>query len=963
MPTFSLESSFSIPIKSTSTPFSTLSSSISGNSSTTSSSVKVPSIKDDITAIKVADKAFKFANPIKVNCEIAENTSQHENNSSTSQFTFGSSDKQVNNREKEEKIIEAPLEDALKTTDNSKADWECPDCWVKNKNDIEKCVCCGGKPGNKSLKSTHNKIDESQSNNTKNNSSLTVTGIATSSNSLNNQLQKTSQWKCQDCWVGNDNEVDKCVCCGASKHKDSSSIKDKINLSMEKEKKCDYSGFFKSNVSDKSVSGDDTKIESNNLKSTLKIPVTSNEPKNNRSFQEIAKSQKSNSWECHLCLVTNPNNLSRCQCCDIQRGLSKGPKVNFKFGINNTFKFGSALKEASLDKSTEVKVVGEDKTKVINNEATNNNLAKIPSFSFNLPIKKQKDNLEFASSKTEEPKLSFKFGISQQINTDKIKSDKKKSENLPEVSKVVETDEKLQEVPSVNILKPKTSFNSMSEIVPGTGKDTTLGSMTKSTNDAVEKDTSSKVPIIQPTSLPSTETVQPLHNFMFSTLDKPSTGFFSAVPTTTIAPTTAATISFTSIKPKTPETIKAPELVFQNTVTTATTSNTFSFGTNTTQNNVNIEKPKSLFTFGNNKNSATLPFKTRSDLDGNKFGISTGTATAPKRKQPSSTLDASKGLTSNLLTTGQSIIRPSANNGLSTNTALVGSGFGSGSTLGNNGFGSNSVPGGNSMNAGLTLIGTGLNAGNPLGSNTLNVGSNLGSTNTINAGNSLPGNGLNMENTPSVGLTTGNTFGGSTIPVGALTGNVNNNNNNNVFGNPSNPSSPAYTLQTTTTPTPIFGQTVQKENMWSMNNPANSSLTMANTAPKDPAPFSFGSTVPYNASNSTPTFGQNNQPPTNVFGVNQNQSTPNSETMFSMTARNMPASNIFGSPPSTNNQTPAPNIFGTPNMGVAPTFGTPNASIPSFEAASLTPASAPTFKFGAPQTTGIFGFGQVKNFI
>ncbi|KAJ0184056.1 hypothetical protein K1T71_000479 [Dendrolimus kikuchii] len=946
LPTFPLQNNpFPGPITSTPKPSSMLSSTL--NTDTTITSKIVPLTKNDTVPANVPNNIFTFANPIKITCKTTENIPV------PALFTFDSSDKQMNKRE--EKIIEASLENKTKSTEKIKVEWTCPDCWVNNKPDAEKCVCCGGKPESKLSKSMQSKCDDNQSKNTKIVSSLTVPCIETPNNSLN-QLQKVSQWKCDTCWVDNDTAADKCICCGASNPKNSTIHN--TNIFMDKDWKCDYCGLFNKSVSDKCVACGKSNLGSSNsapiLKTTLTVP---HKPAYSSSLQEIVKRQKSGSWECRICLVTNFINSSRCQCCDAQKEL-KGPKVNFKFGVNSDFKFGNALKEQEAIRHISTTVhedpMCEEKPKVDKSEANNNNLAETPSFTFILPVKKSEEKVESAPKKSQESKPCFKFGISHQIHIDPVSKEIVKEENPTELPKPAEIDEKPQEVPSVDLLNPKTISNSLIESALVTSSNNVaLGSMFKNTNVIEKKETSSNISILQQDLLSSTDKLQPQHSFSFSTGVKPNLSFFTTVPSTT-----TATIVIDSSKEPNLATVTAPTLLFQNTVTTAATSSMFTFGTKTTQNNAIPEKPQFPFKFGNNKNDVPLTFKSMfgstTDNSAKKFGISTGsTAVAPNTAQTANTTDSSKGLSpANMLTGSQNMrLSPGDGSGLPTNSANVGNGFVSATTVGGNGFSPKSVSGGNNLNTGLTISGTGLNTGNPMGRNTLNVGNNLDST-TLNSGNALSGNGLNMDNALGGRLATGSTNSGNTLSaVGPLGGNGS---NNNMFANHS--PNPAYSLQTATTATPLFGQTVQKENMWSMSNPANTNSVIPNTTSKEPATFTFSST-PFNASNSTPAFGNNTQTSTNVFGLNQNQNTQNTGTIFSISPRNI--SSIFGSPSAANNQTSAPNIFSPSNMGAAPTFGTPTPSNPSFETPSLTPApAAPAFNFGMTPSTGVFGFGQ-----
>ncbi|KAG7313046.1 hypothetical protein JYU34_000129 [Plutella xylostella] len=145
---------------------------------------------------------FKFSSPIRISHDQAEDDVD-------SKFTFGSPDRTV------AKTAAAPLPplSSLVAITNSK-DWKCTDCLVPNKSDAVKCVCCGGQrpaPADRPPKCVVCKLANSAANKDK-----CVNCEKTQTNSLSKSTD-SSKWKCDSCWVSNDEGVSKCVCCGATR--------------------------------------------------------------------------------------------------------------------------------------------------------------------------------------------------------------------------------------------------------------------------------------------------------------------------------------------------------------------------------------------------------------------------------------------------------------------------------------------------------------------------------------------------------------------------------------------------------------------------------------------------------------------------------------------------------------------------------------------------------------------------
>ncbi|XP_049884714.1 nuclear pore complex protein Nup153 isoform X2 [Pectinophora gossypiella] len=816
------------------------------------------------------------------------------------------------------KITETPLS-ATKQTENiislskSKGNWQCPDCWVHNKPDVENCVCCGAtkskKVTEKSAKCSVCKLADIKSHGDK--------CALCENNSINNidkvsviKSTDSSQWKCDDCWVNNDENAEKCVCCGAKNPKKATTSKINViptePVKLEIEWKCEDCWIKnKSNVDKCAACG----AAKPGAKQTSAAPCTGfsffNSPMTQSSDQltKLVKTQTSK-WECPSCLVRNDNTKTKCVCCESDKpGLVKEPeKKSFNFGmnVNTTFKFGidTKIQEASTTKTNEIKTTIESKN-VEESETNNNVLSKTPTFKFGLSVKKNEDLLSAAKTTEEKaadstPKMNFSFGIPTSLPPSTTITPILGTSNkftMP-VSNKEEDKEKPQEVPTIEIPKteeaPKPAANlfasplasqpASQEKSPAISffsqdKQATTSSSLMSSSITLEKKDppSNHLAQAQPAATSIETSAKPTFTFGTGGGIKINPNLFATAATTTIAfgtplqNTTNSASLFSNKEPVTTSTMSmfpktdssSTVSLFQKSDSPASTAAPpalgatapmFSFGGG--NQNAQQEKPKFNFTFGsNNKTETPSLFKapTFGASNDNKF-----------------TLPAATG----------------------NSNALGGNGLSSGNALGSNV----------------------MSSGNGLPANSLGGGSEM-SNNPLASGNSLPsGNALQ---TPSSG---------------------------------------------------IFGAAIQKENMWSSSNNPSNNLFVSNATTNSlqkPAAFTFGSSTPFNANNNntTPAFGSNTQSTPSVFGMaNQNANTQPS--LFASPVQNQPAANVFGSPQPAANPAPTLGMFGTPNVGATPTFGTPNPSIPSFEAPSLTPAPAPAFNFGAPPSTGVFGFGQ-----
>ncbi|XP_026744874.1 nuclear pore complex protein Nup153 isoform X2 [Trichoplusia ni] len=808
--------------------------------------------------------------------------------------------------------------DIQKITPASK-EWKCPECWVANKAESKSCVCCGYKQSSQNAiqnaKCSVCKLADSQSQKDKcvNCEKIPQLKGAEPLSTLTTGNSQTSKWKCEDCWVSNEDSSAKCACCGAKRPTKSGGAPTNVITSTSSANsesdnwKCEDCWISNKSSVDKCAACGGAKPgskQSNNIPAAPKAPsfFGSTDDK----FKKIAESQKSAKWECSSCLVRNNSDISKCACCgQAKESANKIPESKFNFGTvpNNSFKFGIDPKAQETAKVPEVKTTLEPKLKD-HSETNNNVLSETPSFTFTLPTKVNENKTATSPSPKEAPKLNFAFGIPKPIAVPAVAANK-----TPEPKKDVDT-EKNQEVPSVdqNSLneKPKpfgnifmappaqlqTTKEEKKETPPVSGISFQNPLPTDGTKETVTNSIT-----VQPTVTSADSAVKPAFTFGV----KPATNLFEA-PASTAAPINLFTPqSQTTAQPAN----SAPTLsLFKPPESTTTTPSLFQppdrssvtptplFQKSETNSTAPAVTPAPVFSFGANaQNNSTLP----STQEKPKFQFTFGSNSAPKSEQAVPNLFKSPfGSTENNNATPNSFGMPQGTTLGSANTLT------SGTLGGTNGL---STPNGLTGNAMATM-----------------------------PGNSIMGNSLPSGNS-GIGL------GANGLPVNPLTG------GNTLTGGSAN----------------IFGNPIKNENMWTpANNTSTPNLFVSNTATSSlqkPATFTFGSSTSF-GNPSQPAFGNNNAQSPVIFGMgSQNNSNNNNQPLlFSGSAPSQPTPNLFGSPQPPSNSAPQMGMFGTPNIGATPTFGSPNPSIPTFEPSS--PAPAPAFNFGAPQSTGIFGFGQ-----
>ncbi|KAH9642359.1 hypothetical protein HF086_004891 [Spodoptera exigua] len=611
----------------------------------------------------VISSVYTFSNPVKVS------SYDLQVESSPLKFKFDSPERRIDqkfeNKHDESSVVVGVIK-ANETISTKPKDWQCSDCWVKNKPESNKCVCCGAKQPiqNASAKCSVCKLADSQSqkdkcancekmsatqagkanlqsigasstskslfSNASDSSSkftlptfTAVTEIPTNVfskpetvtsplNSVQNTTKVAADWKCDDCWISNKSSVDKCAACGGARP-----------------------GAKQASTAD-SLSNKTTSFGTSD------------------KFKAIAKTQHSDKWECSSCLVRNESDKKQCVCCGAEKeGIKKMPESKFNFGTvtNNTFKFGidPKVQGASIADKPEVPSILDTKLKP-QSEANNNVLAETPTFTFSLPTKKLENKVDTPKEKTDEaPKMNFTFGIPKTIPTVTTK--------LPETNKNSE-EEKLQEVPSVDLNLPVQSKPQVPELTPVSKENKPL--------------------------LPTTSLFNPLAN---TTKKDTSLKSAAALPEAADAQ-----------NPK-------PAFTFG-----------LSSSTKLFEPPASTEKPKFQFTFGSNTTPATNPpaFKSpfgasESNVNTNTFNLSSGSSLGSSNNLATNSFGGSNGLNAPNGLTGNPMMGNTLSampgNSLPTNNLAMGNTCTLGGT---NGLSANqqstTMQAGNSLTGGATVL-------------------------------------------------------------------------------------------------------------------------------------------------------------------------------------------------------------------------------------------------------------------
>ncbi|CAB3226154.1 unnamed protein product [Arctia plantaginis] len=953
----------------------------------------------------VTSSIFKFSNPIIISCEAPEL------DMTAPKFTFASPDRRIDGK-CDSKSDDSSVVGKIKEIDTSTKpkDWACPDCWVNNKSEAAKCVCCGFNKI-KVAKCSVCKLADSQTQNDKcvNCEKMARQPLAKSSQS--------SKWECKDCWVRNEDSLEKCACCGSSKMTEASKAAKAPAVAEAAKLPTVGSSQFNLDPQKKNF-----QPISNPSKTTT---FFGSSDLADSTFVSLAKTQKSDKWECSSCLIWNASDQPVCACC----GAKKDPKSQiqdskFNFGLkaDTSFKFGIDP-QIEQTKKPEMPLTPEPTLKE-QSETNNNVLAETPMFTFALPAKKSETKPQTVPGMPTEP-VKFSFGIPKNTSISMKKS---------EPSKIIdEKKEGLQEVPEVNFASAIDEQQKLGGLfaVPTTKEVEKDKPLIPSSNLFTLPVIESKKDTQNNPTLTSVEKTEPQKTFTLGSptiriasnlFGTPSTagssnlfsppGQSSAVTTSTTSLTVGSSINlFSPLRQSnavttstTSSTVGSSMNLFsplgqssavttststgsssinlfsppgQNSSSTTGTTSTvgssinlfappgqssaattgtpiaplllplapaqksditsalpapaapiFSFGSNGVNNptptpisvsaSAPVEKPKFQFTFGNNNpKTETTPSLLVSSSNAQSL-FKSNFATPNENSNNTNTFSLTSGNTlhsNNTLATGTL----GGSNGISATNGLVGNTI-PGNTMGGNALSGNGMSG--------NLLANNTMASNTFGSNTLTSGSGVSSTPTLGGTNGLPG----ITHSGGNGLQ----------PNNAL--------NNNTLN---------------TNPPSIFGNAIQKENMWNptLNNSAPSTnLFVPNTTTNSlqkPTAFTFGSPTQFNATSSSPAFGNNAPTTQNIFGMAATQNISTQPNPFSNPVSNQTPTPMFGSPQPNINPAPQLGMFGTPNISATPTFGAPSASLPSFEAPSMTPAPTATFSFGAQSpSTPVFGFGQ-----
>lgn len=268
---------------------------------------------------------------------------------------------------------------------NKSKKWTCDGCYVENDLETIKCPCCGTAKPSKDI--TNNKetpcaVDKTHELGT--NASISVTN--------------TNKWNCTNCWVMNDNDKDKCVCC--YNPKETSNIVSKGD--SEKNWKCE--SCYKENSSES-----DTCTICRYTKASVKsTPFGASSSKSTKSATLV--NNKTDIWNCTSCKSNNDRNRSRCFCCDTPKLLQDLLDGNVSEALASASKFNFGIPLQKEVAKTEVKPTEELKKNAEHSETNNNILPKDSYFSFGIASQKGAVD-EVKENKVEMNTPKFSFGI------------------------------------------------------------------------------------------------------------------------------------------------------------------------------------------------------------------------------------------------------------------------------------------------------------------------------------------------------------------------------------------------------------------------------------------------------------------------------------------------------------------------------------------------------------------------
>lgn len=220
--------------------------------------------------------------------------------------------------------------------------WECSQCMVRNKKDLEVCVCCEGKRPNASSTT----LGENTTGKPSDGSS-----VPKSSWGSKFQLQP-GMWECSACLVRNKESDVKCISCTTTRKS--------VNIPAQQES-C-HAGSWGSQFKMSSDMWEcstclvrnkeqDTKCVSCTTPCPAKIGEGNSANKATKTSDDWGQKLKKGAvtWECPVCMIRNKDSLIKCAACEEPKpGLNKnsvgsGSSIKFNFEIPSaasSFKFG-----------------------------------------------------------------------------------------------------------------------------------------------------------------------------------------------------------------------------------------------------------------------------------------------------------------------------------------------------------------------------------------------------------------------------------------------------------------------------------------------------------------------------------------------------------------------------------------------------------------------------------------------
>ncbi|XP_045784453.1 nuclear pore complex protein Nup153 isoform X2 [Maniola jurtina] len=827
---------------------------------------------------------------------------------------------------------------------------------------------------------------------------------------------QSETWKCNDCWVPNEANSDKCVCCGAAKPTKSVSKAEhcsvcKVALSQERLDKCANCEKVNNKVDGLVTNSNVTyKLQQSYLFTDCCTNIAGLDKcvwcsdKKSEELPAVIKGKPDNAseWKCDYCWIKNKSSADKCAACGSTSPQSKTkehlsqPQIGIQTSSDSTLKSimssqcekwecTNCLVRNDKNRSKCVCCDAEKSGKTKASEGIDFNFGTLKNTTFKFGIDR---NQNISENKTESlPVTQLEMPAKQsETNNNNVPEHATFTFGIPKVktsNKITTEKETIAEGAST----PTFIFGVSKSIIPSASADTTVFRSPINEGSKFSERTPSK------TSLENDEKIQEVPNIeqpntsASDNIQKPAGLFGIPLSPSSVGKTPSAGITFGQTKQP---------------------ANTQAVATAATDANV----PQSTFSFPGSGNSGLqlFPAVTTASTSSISFPIiapSTSSISFFQKSEPVST--TSMQLFSKTDPIPSSLSLFNKNETVTTNTAVAAPLLSSAPVFS---FGTNtqntkiekpkfnfsfgktseirpvfSLP---TSNTGNNLAGNGLSSGNITSANTISGGNGLATGNSKAGGSSLSSNSIasgliggptkkdnimwpSNNEVSAIKMGAGNSIeqGNNNLPpvqpsnlfsLQAKKENTWSLNQNTTLGSLKLPSGntvdPAKISVGNASGT-MFGTPDKKENMWSMNNSSSNMFAQipgTNNVQK-PATFSFGSSMQFNANNVTPasTFGNPTQPQAqNMFGIST-QVNNNQSVMFSPTLQSQAPPNIFGAQ-AVSNTAPSVGMFATPNAGATP-FGALNSSVPTFEVAPLNPVT-PTFNFGAQQTTGVFGFGQ-----